>query len=294
MSSHSSCQAYDATKQSPYGYDPSLSAGVAFCVLFGLSMLGHMWYTIRTREWWLSVFVVGTLCELIGWIGRAVGHDCPYSKVLFEMQLASLILAPNFFTAGCYIIFGRLIALLGPHYSPLSAKTYLYIFCGSDLLSLVIQGIGGGKAAAAFATNPPGNTKPGTNIMVAGIIFQLASITVFAFLFTTVLTRARIPLAKISIMQKVLVAATVFSLTLIYIRSVYRTIELLQGWRGYLLITERYFIALDGSMMILAVAIFNFVNPSFGLASSEEKMANGSTSRGGDIIDSPRESKGTT
>ena len=130
--------------------------------------------------------------------------------------------------------------------------------------------------------------------MVAGIIFQLASITVFAFLFTMVLARARIPLAKITVMQKLLVAATVFSLTLIYIRSIYRTIELLQGWRGYLLIREKYFIALDGSMMTLAVAVFNFVNPSFGLASGEEEIANGSTSRDGEIIDSPRESKGTT
>jgi len=45
------------------------------------------------------------------------------------------------------------------------------------------------------------------------------------------------------------------------VRGVYRSIELIEGWRGYLITTERYFIALDGSMMIIAVAAFNFAHP---------------------------------
>jgi len=54
-----------------------------------------------------------------------------------------------------------------------------------------------------------------------------------------------------------------FSILLIYIRSIYRTIELLQGWSGYLITHQRYFIALDGSMMVPAVSIFNFVHPAW-------------------------------
>jgi hypothetical protein len=54
---------------------------------------------------------------------------------------------------------------------------YLWIFCTCDVLSLVIQAIGGGMASSESDQNE--DTKPVTDIMVAGIIFQLVSITVF-------------------------------------------------------------------------------------------------------------------
>lgn len=53
---------------------------------------------------------------------------------------------------------------------------------------------------------------------------------------------------------------------MIYVRSIYRTIELLQGWTGFLITHEVYFVVLDGAMMVLAVGIFNLFHPAlFGL-----------------------------
>jgi hypothetical protein len=52
------------------------------------------------------------------------------------------------------------------------------------------------------------------------------------------------------------------SLLCIYLSSIYRTIELSQGWTGYLITHERYFIALDGAMMVIAVGVFNFIHPA--------------------------------
>ncbi len=46
-----------------YGYDPSLAAGILFCVLFGLSMLLHTFTSFRYRTWWQLVFAVGALCK---------------------------------------------------------------------------------------------------------------------------------------------------------------------------------------------------------------------------------------
>ena len=120
---------------------------------------------------------------------------------------------------------------------------------------------------ASTASDNGTDTKPGTDTMVAGILFQLGSISIFAFFAVDFLQR--------TMRQKVLhtmtgtvvplLAAMVFSITCIYIRSIYRTIELLQGWKGYLITNERFFIALDGSMMVLAVAIFNFIHPGYFL-----------------------------
>ncbi len=120
-------------------------------------------------------------------------------------------------------------------------------------------------AAIAYEQNPPADTENGTHIMVAGILFQLASILVFVSLFTIVIMRALKSRGEILTRKKIqlIIAATVFSVVLIVTRSIYRTIELLQGWDGYLINTERYFIALDGSMMVLAVGVFNVARPGW-------------------------------
>lgn len=58
-----------------------------------------------------------------------------------------------------------------------------------------------------------------------------------------------------------LCGATTISVAAILVRSVYRTIELLQGWRGYLITRERYFVALDGTMILVALLVYNVLNP---------------------------------
>lgn len=55
---HIGCKAYNGIETS-YGYVPTKAAGVAFCVLFGLSMLAHIIQFCWTRTWWCSVFAVG-------------------------------------------------------------------------------------------------------------------------------------------------------------------------------------------------------------------------------------------
>lgn len=141
---------------------------------------------------------------------------------------------------------------------------YLWIFCTCDLISLVVQAVGGGLAATAVS-EPDGDTELGTNTMVAGIIFQMAAITVFTF-FTIDFLR-RVVRHKLLYMMtwevKWLLISTAISVSLLYVRSIYRTIELLEGWSGYLITHEVYFIALDGAMMIAAVAIFNIFHPAW-------------------------------
>lgn len=110
-----------------------------------------------------------------------------------------------------------------------------------------------------------GNTKPGTDIMVAGIIFQLVSITIFVFCAVDFLRRVlnQRLLHTVQGTLTPLLGAMIFSIVCIYARSIYRTIELLQGWSGYLISHERYFIALDGAMMVLAVVVFNVIHPGW-------------------------------
>ncbi|KZF22887.1 RTA1-domain-containing protein [Xylona heveae TC161] len=265
------CHAYVPGYDPSYGYIPSMAAGITFCVLFGLSMFIHTGQAIWTKRWWCLVFALGALTEVLGWAGRTWSADCPYNGTAFLMQISTLIIAPVFFTAGIYIILGRFLQILGQEYSFMKPTWYLWIFCTCDVLSLVIQAIGGGMASGQ-ANSPNGNTKPGTDIMVAGIIFQLASITVFVYCMIDFLYRLRVAPREKRLSIRPLLLAMTISVVVIYIRSIYRTIELLQGWSGYLITHERYFIALDGAMMVIAVGVFNVLHPGWLLPKQSDVM----------------------
>jgi len=275
------CAAFIPGFKTEYGYVPSLAPGAIFCVLFGLSLVGHLIQSVRKRQWTSYMFAVGALTETIGWAGRAWSSQCPYNHDAFLMQITTLIIAPTFFTAGAYLILGRLIRIWGPEVSPISPRLYLYIFCTCDVLALVLQSIGGGKASTA-SNSPNGDPKVGTNIMVGGIVFQMASVTVFVLFLAIVLLRLRQrgkggPFSQHEGGFRRVVAALLLSITTIYIRSIYRTIELVQGWSGFLITHERFFIALDAAMMTIAVIVFNIFDPAVLLGSKEESTRSGLT-----------------
>ncbi len=113
---------------------------------------------------------------------------------------------------------------------------------------------------ASQASGQRKDTQPGTNVMITGVIFQLASMTIFAGIaidFARRSTRISTPPGFSTVM-----AAMFISLIAIYARSIFRTIELAEGWSGYLILHERYFIALDGSLMALAVGVFLLFDPA--------------------------------
>ncbi|EAW13698.1 RTA1 domain-containing protein [Aspergillus clavatus NRRL 1] len=261
---NSTCHPLIDGLETSYGYKPSLAAGIVFCVLFGLSMAVHTFQFAWSRQWWCCVFAIGCLTEVLGWAARTWSAVCPYQPDAFLMQISTLIIAPTFFTAGVYILLGRMIQILGPESSFLRPKSYLWIFCTCDIISLVVQAAGGGLASSESG-RAGGNTEPGTNTMVAGIIFQMVAITAFVVCGADFLRRSRRPhlRARFTRGMTYLLAATVFSVVCIYVRSIYRTIELLEGWRGYLITHEWFFIGLDGITMVLAVAVYNLVHPAW-------------------------------
>jgi hypothetical protein len=53
------CVAYISSIETPYGYRPSLAAGIVFVVLFTLSTVVHIYQLVPTRAWWMIVFVIG-------------------------------------------------------------------------------------------------------------------------------------------------------------------------------------------------------------------------------------------
>ena len=91
-----------------------------------------------------------------------------------------------------------MIRHFGRQNSFVGLRTYLCIFISSDLLSVIIQAVGGGLASSAGGKDPPGNTTPSTYTILSGIIIQLVSTSCFVTLWIIFLWGARaVPISKI-------------------------------------------------------------------------------------------------
>ncbi|KAK7739648.1 hypothetical protein SLS53_005615 [Cytospora paraplurivora] len=229
------CHAFQTQYTPAYGYVPSLAVGVLFVVLFGIPLLYHVFQSCR----------------------------CPYNTDAFLAQEVTLIMAPVFFSAALYVLLGLLILDLGRASSFMSAKWYTIIFCSADLISLIVQAVGGAMASTADTDD---QQTRGTHIMVAGIAFQLGTMTLFGGMLADFVRRIwgkGLGLRElITPRLKIILGAIFVSFLMIYIRSIYRTIELAQGWDGYLITHQGYFIGLDAAIMVIAVAIFIPVDPA--------------------------------
>lgn len=112
-------------------------------------------------------------------------------------------------------------------HSRFEPKYIYWIFIPCDILSLVLQAVGG-----AMSSTSNGKSKSGVNIALAGLAFQVATLVAFAALCIdyairsrSVWTSARWP-RQFVIFCSFLSAATV----LILIRCCYRVYELSEGY----------------------------------------------------------------
>ncbi|KAJ6470947.1 RTA1-domain-containing protein [Mycena sanguinolenta] len=261
---------------SPYGYTPTEYICILFVALFACSTILHIGQATHYRRWWLfpSVIFAGVL-EIMGWAGRLWSSRAPDMFQPYEMQIVCTVMGPTPLAAANFIILGHIINLSSPGYSRVSPKLYTILFLCGDLISLVIQAIGGGMAATAV--NQMRDPTQGGNIMLGGIAFQMATISFFVICATEFILRylnnrplgpsskTQIPLSpKI----RLLLCAVGFDTACLFIRAVYRVIELSDGWSGRIIETQVYFNVLDGAMIALAMLTLNMVHPGVFLAAA--------------------------
>lgn len=190
------------------------------------------------------------------------------------MQIVCLTIAPAFFAAGIYLTLSRIVITIGESNSRIKALSYPRFFIPCDVLSLVLQATGGGMASVAANNNESVDT--GDHIMVAGLAFQVLTLAIFILTCTdfAIRTRRRPQSAastsisdnsRTSLRSSAKFKGFLVALTLatgcIFTRSIYRVIELAQGWHGDLIANQRYFIVLEGVMVIIAVVALNVFHP---------------------------------
>lgn len=176
-----------------YGYYPNLGANSFFVAIFGICLLATIFLGIRKRTWtYLAVLTIGCFGEAIGYVGRILMHDNPWSGAGFKTQICCLVLAPSFLAAGVYVTLKHIVRYCGPEHSRMKPRLYPWVFIGCDFGSIILQAIGGGIAASAGDNvSDPKLLKVGNGMIVAGIAFQVATMTVCGLLMLDYFLRFR-------------------------------------------------------------------------------------------------------
>lgn len=284
-----------------YQMDLSLAANLTFALAFAFVLLCHIFIGAWRKHVYFTVCMsLGVGLEVAGYVARILSIGHYLDKGTFLCQIISLTLAPAFVMAGVYFLLAQLLVVHGRKFSVLSPLWFSYIFIFCDFASLAIQAGGGGTAAIKLQNLE--STTTGTHVMVVGIAFQVLSMTLFLYLLFDFLFRIYFrasPEVKFSIpnLFRLLLntgrgkdithtyletnynqkyqhiwsrkmfgfypLVLFLSVFFIYVRCVYRLVELSEGWTGYLITHEQYVMTLDGMMVLITCILLVPFHPGF-------------------------------
>ncbi|PYI00063.1 RTA1 like protein [Aspergillus ellipticus CBS 707.79] len=266
-----------------YGYYPNLGGNIFFAVYFGICGVFQLGFGAYFRTWTVMIaMAIGAFMELAGYIGRILMNHNPWDQGAFKLQIVCLVLAPTFIAAGIYLTLKHVILSLGPQYSRLRPQLFTWIFISCDIGSLILQAAGGGVAAAAGSANQT-LLKVGDDIIVAGIAFQVATMSVCGLLALDFFIRVARQGPGLSgekdvdgnggakNIRTVIIAGVVAYFTVL-IRCIYRVPEMAGGWGNPLMQKENEFLVLDGMMMAVAMTCLTVFYPGFFLPSIRKGM----------------------
>ncbi|CAJ0547785.1 Ff.00g045390.m01.CDS01 [Fusarium sp. VM40] len=261
-----------------YEYEIDLAPNAAFLAIFSVSLLGFfgVWIATRRGTAFNVAMILGLICEILGYVGRILNWQTPTYENGFLMQICCLTIGPAFMAAGLYLCLRRIVSAFGPENSRLSPEYYTRIFIPCDLISLILQAVGGGMASTAARMGQSAAT--GTDIMIAGLVFQV--ITIIGFIacsidFALRTMRRKCALGDAAFDQrpevskvrnspwfKAFLGALSLSTFCILWRSVFRVAELSRGWKGPIMANQYMFVGFEGILIVVAVAVLNVFHPA--------------------------------
>jgi hypothetical protein len=267
-----------------YGYYPDLGGNSFFTAVFAVLLIAQLVIGVWKRTWSFTAWVsISCFLELLGYIGRLIMHANPWSVSGFEMQICCLVLGPTFLAAGVYLTVKHIINYVGPEHSRLKPKLYPWIFVSCDIGSIVMQAVGGGIAASGGSGNKTNQSilNAGDNLIVAGIAFQVATMSICGLLTLNFYLRVR--RAKKSLPAnnddngdalqrygtnskqdrrfRIYCSSVIAAYVAILIRCIYRIPEMAGGWGNPRMREEDTFLVLDGLMIAIAGAALTLAHP---------------------------------
>lgn len=249
-----------------YHYVPSKAGAGVFIALFGLSAGVHLFQLVRYKTWYFIPFMLGGVCEVIGYIGRIMSsNEAPnYEMGAYIIQTIFILVAAALLAASIYMVLGRLIRLIdGEHHSIIPVKWMSKIFVTTDIISIILQVAGGAMLAIAETVD---EFKTGENVIIGGLFVQLVAFGVFivvgGIFYRRMLQQPTAASQTVNVPWQRYMWVLFGGSSMILIRSAFRVVEYLQGNSGYLMSHEIFLYIFDAVLLIIVMVTFNLLHPS--------------------------------
>ncbi|KAM0084705.1 hypothetical protein ACKRZS_003053 [Fusarium odoratissimum] len=261
-----------------FEYLPNKPAAVSFVVLFGIVTLVHLVFLFILRAWFFIPFILGGICEIFGYFGRAQAHDTPDKAGPFILQNVLLLAGTPFLAATIYMSLRRVAtALDSQHLSFISLRWLTKLYVLIDIACIVSQFIG----AIIPASGEPDAITKGRTILIAGLIVQLCALSIFILTSLYLYIRIRQetgPFLDSSLVRWRRYFRTIEAVTIIMIiRSIVRAVEYLQGQGGFVISHEVFIYLFDASLMFLVMLLFLIIHPGRLVKSGTRMKRRGQT-----------------
>lgn len=266
-----------------YRYEPNVSAARFFAIMFSIIFVitvpvfvsfgvksmrkvnaflaanNSLSYSIKyyTKIQIIGAYIplfFGIALEIAGYISRSISALNKEETSPYIGQSICLLIAPTFYTATIYMLFGRMAHLLrAESLMIMPAKYNTTFFVTGDVFSLFLQGAGGGLMASESSVDT------GSNIVTAGLFVQIAWFGLFIineiyFLFK--LGKISNGIAQQTKTWKKLNILLLVTCLLILIRSAVRAAEFIEGYQGTIISNEWFLYVFDALPMFLLPVIF--------------------------------------
>ncbi|KAF5014007.1 hypothetical protein FDECE_37 [Fusarium decemcellulare] len=252
---------------SVYQYRPSLPANIIFIILYAIAMGVHIFLGIRWKSWFYMIFMIlGCFFEIIGYIGRLLLYNNPFSFPGFMIQIVFITSGPVFYTAAIYVTLSKTIQSFAPEISRFRPQLVWWIFIPADIICLTLQAAGG-----ALSTVSQGSSQTGIDVAMAGLAFQVAILVLFCVLLGDYLFRYFRSGSASALSNRMRIFFGFLSAAVIMIlgRCAFRCYELSEGYQDSDLVTdEGLFIGLEGVLIVVAVFFLCISHP--GLVFNEK------------------------
>ncbi|CCO37308.1 Protein RTA1 [Rhizoctonia solani AG-1 IB] len=247
--------------KNPLKYIPNKSLAVISALLYLAVAAGCVIWGFKRWGRYMLTIIIGCVCYAIGLFIRLPFASNTHQLGIYIFLNTITVLAPCGFIATVYMLLGRLaLQLDADDYLLVKARIITKVFVTSDIVTLLIQASGGSMSTSEELSDI------GTKIFLTGLIIQLISFVFYMGVFAVFIYRMKVnrpgecylPRNKHEFFTHwtALAGSIAISCIGILIRSVFRTIELSEGYGGHLATTEGYFYALDTLPLFIGIAVF--------------------------------------
>lgn len=249
-----------------YGALFNLPAMLFFSILFfGLLVVqAFFWYRYRTTTF-SSWILLSCIFQLLGSVARVAMHFNPWNMGLLSIQICCLLWGPTLVAAAISICFKHMVHYVGTQYSVLPPKWISWVFVGTDILSICIQGVGGIIASVSSGAGDTSSalSNVGEGMMIGGVVFQIVNMLVCTTVMVVIWRRYQKGKKEVEGRVKGkydaekemdegvrrrftwFARAAALGFACVLIRCCYRVAEMAGGWANPIMRNETSFLVLD-------------------------------------------------